>query len=85
VIRYDRSYFVTARHLPDGLRVRLAATIESVGADHPALPGVGDVAVPVPPAGAVWHRRRLPGSGWWVHYAWNESNVMIRSVTVPST
>lgn len=85
MIRFDRSFFATAHRVPDSLRPRLNATVESLGADHPALPGEGDVAVHVPPSGVLWHRRRLPGSGWWVHYTWTADDVWIRSVTVPST
>lgn len=83
LIRFDRAYFATARHVPSSVRVPLQGTIESIAADHPNLPGEHDVRVELRPTLVVWHRRSIPGTAWCVHFTWTADAVLIRSVIIP--
>lgn len=84
MIRYDQAYFRTVRHLPEGLRPALKATIESIARDHPNLPTEADERERLPP-GAIRHRRAIPGTAWRVYFTWTAEDVVIRSVTIPQT
>ena len=42
LIRYDRSYFLTSKHLPDNLAVPLRETVASIAREWPKLPGAQD-------------------------------------------
>lgn len=83
LIRFDRAYFVTAKHVPVSIWARLQQTIESIAADHPNLPGEHDVRVELLPTLVVWHRRSVTGTAWCVHFTWTADSVLIRSVVIP--
>lgn len=78
--RYDRAFFLTSKHVPENLRARLRETVEAIAADWPRLPGPDDRETKLSPSPAVWHRRRVGASSWWLHYTVTGEGVLIRSV-----
>lgn len=83
LIRFDRSYFLTAKYVPAPIRPRLQETIESIAEDHPNLPGQNDVRVELRPTLVVWLRRPVAGTSWCVHFTSTADGVLIRSVVIP--
>lgn len=80
LIRYDRSYFLTRKHLPDNLAVPLRETVASIAREWPIAPRCQDRETKLEPLLIVWQRRRIAASSRWVHYPPTAEGLIIRSV-----
>lgn len=78
--RYDRSFFLTSKHLPESLTARLREAVAGVARDWPSLPAADDRETVMAPTGVVWLRRRIGASSWWVHYSATAEGIIVRSV-----
>ena len=81
LIRFDRSFFLTSKHLPENLGARLRETVAALARDWPNLPGPDDRETRLEPTSAVWLRRRVGASSWWLHYTPNDGGIIVRSVS----
>lgn len=79
--RYDSAFFRSSKYVPENLTARLRETVAAITADWPNLPRPDDGQTRLPPSTAVWHRRRVGASSWWVHYTVTAEGVLIRSVS----
>ncbi len=80
---HDQPLLRTLRHVPKELLPRVLATIDTIIADAPNLPGERDevVAQTLP---ALRYARAVPTTPWFVVYSWSitSERLILRTVNV---